>query len=209
MSRRPDFDDLVGQDVPEEERERLRRAHELLLAAEPPPELSPELDSVPWPEEALTPMWRRRRPAARRRPLLAAAVLATAVLVGFLLGQTTSSDSTSINAVRTVKLRGTELDRDALATLELGKRDNQGNWPMVLQVSGLERLPEGGYYDLYLTRKGKPVAKCGVFNVGEGKTVVRLSAAYDLKHFDKNGWVVTRQIPPNHEPTQIVLRPSV
>jgi hypothetical protein len=136
-------------------------------------------------------------------------VLATAVLVGFLLGQTTSSDSTSINAVRTVKLRGTALDRDALATLKLGKRDSQGNWPMVLQVSGLQRLPEGGYYDLYLTRKGEPVAKCGVFNVGGGETVVRLSASYDLKDFDRNGWVVTRQIPPNHEPTEIVLRPSV
>lgn len=209
MTRRPDFDELVGNDVPEDERERLRRAHELLLAAEPPPELSLELDSVPWPEEALTPLWRVRRPATRRRPLLAAAVIATAVLIGFLLGQTTSSDSTSINAVRTVKLRGTELDRDALATLMLGKRDSQGNWPMVLRVSGLARLPEGGYYDLYLTRKGKPVAKCGVFNVGRGETVVRLSASYDLKDFDKNGWVVTRQTPPNHEPTEIVLRPSV
>lgn len=210
MTRRPDFDELVGPDVPQDERERLRRAHELLLAAEAPPELSPELESVPWPEEALTPIWQRRRPAtATRRPLLAAAVLATAVLAGFLFGQATSSDSTSFDAVRTVQLRGTDLDRDALATLKLGKRDGNGNWPMVLQVSGLQRLREGGYYDLYLTRKGKPVAKCGVFNVGRGQTVVRLSAAYDLKDFDKNGWVVTRQVPPNHEPTEIVLRPSV
>lgn len=209
MTRRPDFDDLVGHDLPADERERLRRAHELLIEADAPPELSPELESVPWPEEALTPIWHRRKPARPRRPLLAAAVVATAVLVGFLLGQATGSNSTSIDAVRTVKLRGTELDRDALATLKLGKRDRNGNWPMVLQVSGLQRLPEGGYYDLYLTSKGKPVAKCGVFNVGQGQTVVRLSASYDLKHFDKNGWVVTRQIPPNHEPTEIVLRPSV
>ena len=41
MSREPDFDALVGADVPGEERDRLRRAHELLVAAGPPPELAP------------------------------------------------------------------------------------------------------------------------------------------------------------------------
>ena len=206
MSRTPDFDDLVGRDVPAEERDRLRRAHDLLAAADAPPELSPELDSVPWPEDSLTPLWRERKP--RRRPILAFAIVATAAIVGFLIGQSTNSDTT-INAVRAVKLHGTALDRNALATLKLGKRDENGNWPMVLRVSGLDQLPEGGYYDLYLTKERKPVAKCGVFNVGTGVTVVRLSASYDLKHFDKNGWVVTRQLPGHHEPTEIVLRPSV
>ena len=207
MRNGPDFDELVGPQVPEEERERLRRAHELLIQAGPPPELSPEMESVPWPEDALAPVWGRRRPAGRRRVVLAAA-LATAVVVGFLLGKSTNSSSTSINAQRTVKLHGTKLDSDALATLELGKKDNNGNWPMLLRVTGLQQLPEGGYYDLYLTIHGKPIAKCGVFNVGRGETIVRLSASYDLKHFDKDGWVVTRQIPPNHEPTDIVLKPS-
>ena len=51
MTRYPDFDDLIGGDVPAEERERLRRAHELLVEAGPPPELSPEMESVPWPDE--------------------------------------------------------------------------------------------------------------------------------------------------------------
>jgi hypothetical protein len=209
MRRGPDFDDLVGPEIPADERERLRRAHELLVEAGPPPELSPDLETVPWPDDALTPLWGQRRKPARRRPLLVAAVLATAVFVGFLLGQATNSSSTSIDVQRTVKLRGTQLDSNALATLELGKKDSQGNWPMLLRVTGLQQLPEGGYYDLYLTSHGKPIAKCGVFNVGRGETIVRLSASYDLKHFDKNGWVVTRQIPPNHEPTEIVLRPSV
>jgi len=207
MSRGPDFDELVGGDVPEEERERLRRAHELLVQAGPPPELSPDLDSVPWPEEALELPWARRRPSARRR-LVLAAVLATVLVVGFLLGQATKSGPTSINAVRTVKLHGTKLDSDALATLSLGKKDRNGNWPMILRVHGLAQLREGGYYDLYLTKDGRPVAKCGVFNVGHGETVVRLSASYDLNHFDRNGWVVTRQVPPNHAPTQIVLKPA-
>ena len=98
MTRQPDFDDVVGGDVPAQERERLRRAHELLIEAGPPAELSPELESVPWPDDALGPVWGRRKAAKPRRPLLLAAALATAVVVGFLLGQATTSSPTSINA---------------------------------------------------------------------------------------------------------------
>ena len=118
------------------------------------------------------------------------------------------SSGDSINAQRVVKLQGTALDDDALATLELGDRDRHGNWPMVLHVSGLEPLQGGGYYDLYLTRNGKPIALCGSFNVGRGEVTVRFTAAYALEHFDRNGWVVTRQIPPNHKPKDIVLKPA-
>ena len=208
MTRHPDFEDLVGSDVPADERERLRRAHELLIEAGPPAELSPELESVQWPEEALGPIWSRRKPAKQRRPLLVAAALATATVVGFLLGQATTSSTTSISARETVRLQGTQLDRGALATLELGKRDAEGNWPMVLHVRGLPRLPGNGYYDLYLTRNGKPLVSCGTFNVS-GKTVVRLSAAYNLEAFDKNGWVIVRKTPDNHfQPNQVVLAAS-
>ena len=204
MTKTPDFDELVGPDVPAEERDRLRRAHELLIEAGPPPELSPAMDSVPWPEEALGPLWGRRQ-QARRRPLLAFAVVATAAVVGFLIGQATNSSSPSINAIRTVKLHGTVLDRDALATLKLGKRDTHGNWPMVLRVQNLPRLQRGGYYDLYLTKGGQPIVSCGTFNVN-GDTLVQLSAAYNLERFDKNGWVIVRKTSGHFEPTQIVLR---
>src|ERR671932_585382 len=97
MTPTPDFDELVGVDVPPEERARLYRAHALLVHAGPPPELSPELEAVPWPEDALAPIsGRRRREAKTRRPLLLAAALATAAAVGVLLGQATTSSSTSI-----------------------------------------------------------------------------------------------------------------
>jgi hypothetical protein len=208
MRHVPDFDDLVGSDVPAEERARLLRAHELLVQAGPPPELSPGQETVPWPDEAVNPHARTRR-AGRRRPLVLAAGIATAAVLGFVLGQATNSNPTSISAVRVVNLSGTKLDRDALATLELGKKDRNGNWPMVLRVRGLKQLPEGGYYDLFLTRHGKPIALCGIFNVGRGETIVRLSAAYDLNHFDRNGWIVTRQLAGHHEPTDVVLRPRV
>ena len=205
MTRQPDFDDLVGQDVSAEERARLYRAHELLVEAGPPPELSPELESVPWPDDALGPLWGRRKPSGARRVLLLAAALATAVFVGFLLGQAGNPNSrTSIEARRTVQLHGTDLARGALATLKLGERDAEGNWPMVLRVKGLPKLPGSGYYDLYLTKGGKPVVSCGTFNV-KGETVVALSAAYNLERFDKNGWVIVRKTPGHFEPTQIVL----
>jgi hypothetical protein len=207
VSRIPDFDDLVGKDLPEEERRRLRRAHDLLVQAGPPPELSPELDTVPWPDESQRPLLRR---SGRGRPLLVAATLVTAVAIGFALGQSTGPNSTSssIDPVRVVKLAGTSLDRNARGTLELGKADFHGNWPMLLHATGLEQLPEGGYYDLYLTKGGKPLVLCGTFNVKGSEVIVRFSAAYDLNHFDKDGWVITRQLVGNHEPTEVVLKPS-
>jgi len=204
MTPAPDFDDLVGKEVPDEERARLLRAHRLLVEAGPPPELSPELDSVPWPEESQMPLLKPKQ----RRPLLLAAAIATALGIGFVLGQATGPSSSSMQTVRVVKLAGTELDSDARATLELGKADASGNWPMILHARGLQQLPEGGYYDLYLTKGGKPVVLCGTFNVKGDEIIVHFSAAYDLSHFDKDGWVITRQRPQNHEPTEVVLRPT-
>ena len=182
------------------------------MRAGPPPELSPELETVPWPDESQGPLWQRRRKPVTQRPLLVAAVLATAVLVGVALGRASNPTrierAAPIDEVRTVQLRGTALDPDALATLRLGERDADGNWPMVLQVQRLDDLGEGGYYDIYLTRDGKPRVLCGTFNSrGRGEVVVRFTAAYDLSRFDKNGWVVTRQPEGHHEPDQIVLRP--
>jgi hypothetical protein len=205
MTRTPDFDELVGKEVPAEERERLRRTHELLLEAGPPPELSPVLETVPRIEE--TPRWfRQRKKRVVRRVVLLAAALATAAALGFMFGHSTNPNA--ISTERVVKLAGTNLRPQASGTLELGKNDGHGNWPMVLRVKGLQELPSGGYYDLYLTKRGKPVVLCGTFNVGRGETEIRLTAAYDLSHFDSNGWVITRQMPGHHQPTDIVLQPS-
>jgi hypothetical protein len=207
----PDFDDLISAaDLPPEERARLYRTHELLVQAGPPPELSPELEAVPWPDDSLQPLFgRKRKKGSARRVLLLAAALATALVVGIVLGQaTTSSNSaTSLKANETVQLRGTALAQGAFATLKLGKEDEAGNWPMVLHITGLPKLTNGGYYALYLTKGGQPLVSCGTINV-DGATAVRLSAAYTLEKFDKNGWVVVRQTPANHfRPNQVVLRP--
>ena len=169
------------------------------------------MDAVPWPEDSLQPLFgRRRKKGNARRVLLLAAALATSLVVGILLGQATSSSNTatSLKANETVQLRGTALAQGAFATLKRGTEDTAGNWPMVLHISGLPKLSNGGYYALYLTKGGHPLVSCGTINV-DGATSVRLSAAYTLEHFDKNGWVIVRQTPANHfRPNQVVLKPT-
>jgi hypothetical protein len=173
---RPNFDELVGEDLPAAERERLRRAHDLLVAAGPPPEM-PRLPASP-PVRALP----RRRVAA----LLIAAALA---LAAFGAGWLVRGTNDEFDVRRAVPMRSTANAPNASALIELGYPDDEGNWPMLVTVRGLKPLPKGGYYELLLTRDGKPVAVCGSFKVkSQGLTTVRLGASYNLRNFD--GWVV-------------------
>ncbi|HXY86209.1 MAG TPA: hypothetical protein VEH52_12080 [Gaiellaceae bacterium] len=199
MSRRdvPSFDDLVGRDVPPAERERLRNAHELLLQAGPPPELSPELEQVPWPEEALAPLglYRERRQRQQKPWLLIATAAAAAILIGFVVGHSTSNTtSASFAVVHTVNMHGTARAPRALASIDLGKAGADGNWPMLITVTNLAPVKGGGYYALWLSRHGRRIALCGSFNTKTGaKTEVKMSAAYSLKGID--GWIVMREPP--------------
>ena len=74
---------------------------------------------------------------------------------------------------------------DRLAVVSIGERDPNGNWPMVVQVEGLDHLSGGDYYTLFMTKKGKAVATCGTFNVAEnGLTTISFSVAYDPDRYD-------------------------
>jgi hypothetical protein len=74
---------------------------------------------------------------------------------------------------------------------------------MIVNVDGLDRLKEGDYYTLFMTRKGKPIVTCGTFNVSdEGVTTVRLSVAYDLERFD--GLMLARWSAKEHENTPLL-----
>jgi hypothetical protein len=200
---RPDFDELVGTNVDGDERERLRRAHDLLLQAGPPEELSPEFESGPTLAMTLGRPSRRRR--GRSVVLLAAAIalVALAFLAGYIAGNGSGSSSG-----HTLSLVGTKAAPDALASLRVKPADSAGNWPMELAVTGLPKLPPRGYYTVYLWRKGKPYAPCGTFIVA-GKahgTAVTLNAPYELRKGDT--WVVTKQMPGHHKAGPVVLRPS-
>jgi hypothetical protein len=191
----PDFGQVVGPDVPEEERARLRRVHDLLVAAGAPPELPPALENAPNVGAAsVSVLPRRRRPALL---LIAAALAAIAFGGGYLVAGHGRTERAAFESVRAVEMHGTEAAPNALARIDLGEVDRAGNWPMLVTVQGLPQLPKGAYYELYLTRKGKIAAPCGTFIVHAGTTRVYLNAPYKLKAFD--GWVVTRHVAGRHE----------
>jgi hypothetical protein len=186
----PEFEELVGE-VEAGERARLRRTHDLLVAAGPPPELPPSLRVPPATAETSGEVrvlprgfFPRRRAAAGL--ILAAAFALAAFAAGFLLGD---RDET-FASVRTVSMHGTALEPSARASLQLGEKDASGNWPMLLKVRGLPELKSPrGYYTLMLAEHGEPVATCGSFRVErDGTAEVTLSAAYEFTRFD--GWVV-------------------
>lgn len=199
MSDAPDFRDLIGEDLPPEERERLERVHEMLIAAGPPPELPPELEEAPdgrsgaTREVVPTGLPRRRVGAALA---LAAAIALIAFLGGYIAGH---SKSGAFESIRTVKLANAE----ASAVVKFGPRDKNGNTPMLLQVQGLKHLPENDYYTLYMTKGGKPIVVCGSFNVsGPQLTTLRFPVAYDPANFD--GLEIARWKHNEHEHVPVV-----
>ena len=204
MTRPPNFDDLVDPDLDPAERERLRRMHDLLVTAGPPPELTPEFEAGPTLAMTLGRSTRRR--VQRRTALLAAAVvvLLLAFLGGYIAGN--GSDNGLANG-RLLKLKGTKAAPAALASLRLQAVDASGNWPMRLSVRGLPKLPPKGYYEVFLVRRGKIFAPCGSFVVrsADSAVSVALNAPYRLRQGDS--WVVTKQLPGVHEAGAIVLKP--
>jgi hypothetical protein len=189
----PNFDELVGADEPAEERERLRRAHEALLAAGPPPELPPSLAKPPG---AQPPPRARRQPRAfPRRRLAASLVLAAALALaafgaGYLAGNQ-GGDEEAFETDFVQRMEGTAAAPNALASIVVGKKDDDGNWPMVMTVLRLEPLPRGKRYELVLTKAGKPAVSCGTFTIDDEQTVVYLNAPYRLNAYD--GWAITRE----------------
>ena len=182
----PDFDELLGgQELAPEERGRLRRVHESLLAAGPPPELPAGL-RVPPPEKPANafPLFPKRRRAAL------VALAATLALVAFGGGYLAGEQTTGLETDRVVQMFGTEGAVSARASLELFEADASGNWPMLMTIRGLEPLPAGETYELWLTKNGRPAKLCGVFTVHAGATEVWMNAPWKLKDFD--GWIVAR-----------------
>ena len=174
------FDELVGDVEDERERARLRRVHDLLLAVEPPPDLP---RAVRRPPVVAAPARRRVRPLA----LLAAALAAAAFGAGYFVGGREPVPAPD----RVIRMTGVGVERDATASIRVLSEDDAENWPMDVLVRGLEpSRNRSDFYELWLTRDGKPYATCGRFLVGEGLTQVTLTVPYALRRYD--GWVVTR-----------------
>jgi hypothetical protein len=196
----PSFDELMEGASPDEE-ERLRRIHEMLLAAGPPPELPPSLEEAPVirPERerrpALTTLPRRRFGAVL---VAAAGIAAAAFVVGYLAGNVQSGGSPSVT---NIPMRPTALaPRTAQAVIALEKTGGESNVPMTLTVSNLRHLPKGSYYELWLTRavdaggttKQKLIVLCGTFLQSADRVEVKMNAPYTLD--EHPGWVITKHV---------------
>jgi hypothetical protein len=195
-----DFKQLIDTDgLDPTEEARLRRMHELLVQAGPPPDLPPALEQAPDEESAEIvqfPMLPRRRWAVAAVAAVAAALLAFGG--GYLTGH---SKQSAFHTDRVVPMHG---QGEALALLRTSKPDSVGNWPMQLEVTGLpEQSDRGAYYELWLTRNGKPVEQCGTFRVHSKTTRVRFTVPYSFKGVD--GWVITEQTHGASTPGRVVL----
>ena len=187
-----DFDDLDAG-----ERERLERVHALLLQAGPPPELSPALAT---PEAPPEPARVLQFPRRRQRVLLLAAATVAAVAFG---GGYLAGHPSSFTAERVVDMHAPS-GGNALAVLKIAKRDSVGNWPMRISITGLpQQKQHAAYYELWLTRKGRPSESCGIFRVHGNTTTVNLSVPYSFKGV--SGWVVTEHRPGQPDPGKVVL----
>ena len=119
MDRGPEFRELVGDDLTPEERARLERVHELLVAAGPPPELPPALAEPPG-ESRPSPMGLPRRRAGAILAL-AAAIALVAFIGGFVAGKQGVGQG-GINAFQSVNMHGTAVAQSCLQALESGQR---------------------------------------------------------------------------------------
>jgi hypothetical protein len=179
----PDIRELVGEDVPDDQLQELSRVDRLLRSVPAPPSQVPA--RLTQAVTALTlpaPFWTRRRMAL-------VIALAAALAAGFFgIGRLTSDPG--VEARATVPMHATEAAPEAAAVIQVGERDEKsGNWVLILEVSGLPKLPEDRYYSLWLEKDGQYGAACGSFNVGEGTTTVRMTVSYRLSQFD--AWVIS------------------
>lgn len=191
MTGSDDLRDLLGEDVPAAELERLRHAHEALAATPAAPEIPDSLTAavLAVPDKAPTSLRRRRILAGLA---IAACIAGAAFGIGFWAGDREPPPTTS----EQVTLNATEAaPPDAKMVIDVLPIDPAGNWPMAASVSGLPELPAGSYYEVWLTRGDELAESCGRFVVSADGTAknVWLNAPYKLKGFDR--WVVTAQKP--------------
>jgi hypothetical protein len=190
MTDKPDFRELVGDDLSPEERARLERVHDLLIEAGPPAELppylaEPDLEQRAKSKESFLP---RRRTGLLLG--LAAAIALTAFLGGFISGQNRAPFAEDFS----LPMHGTARASAASAVIHVGKIDSAGNWPLKIDVEKLPALPKGQYYEMFLSKGSNlRAASCGTFRVSGSSAEVRLNAPYRLRAFD--GWIVTREQP--------------
>lgn len=171
----PDFDELIGTEGTPEERDELRLVHELLVSASPPPRTeAPRRISA-------SRLWLPRRWAIATATVVS---VAAGLAAGYVAGT-----SNGFQADFTRPMHGVGATPSASAVIKVGDESASNNRALVMNVRSLPPLQKG-WYELYLTKKGKPVVPCGIFQTGaSGVAHVTMNAPADLAEYD--GWIVT------------------
>jgi hypothetical protein len=189
-NRPPDLHDLIGDEGDPRETERLERVHDMLVVAGPPPS-----GAVPHTPQVGGRKVVRMAPRRWAELAVAAAIACVAVGFGYFLG----NRSDGMEPVAVIAMHGLAPVAGATAELEVGETDAAGNIPIEMQVEGLPAPPQGGWYQLLLSKGREIGASCGTFTTAGGETTVRLSVAYDLAEWREagryDGWVVTAFVP--------------
>jgi hypothetical protein len=184
MREPPDLHDLLGDDPPEDEVERLRGVDALLRRVPPPPHEIPL---------SLT------QPARVPRRRLALALVFAALVAALAFGAGRWTGSESFDEAWNAQLVPTADASGAAAIVRVGARDEEtGNMELELDVSGLPPLETDEFYALWLVEDGEWAATCGYFSVGEGETTVRMTVSYDIRDFE--AWAISTGHPNEHPP---------
>jgi hypothetical protein len=114
-----------------------------------------------------------------------------------MIGYAVADKRTSFETARQLSMHGVGQLAAAQAQIDIGTHDTGGNYPLSMTVRGLPHLPRGGWYELLLSRHGRPTLSCGSFAVDGQNETIRLSVPYDLTELGKlyDGWVVVRHLP--------------
>jgi hypothetical protein len=178
---------------------RIERVEQLLRSAGPAPQLPPSLAEPPRVDEPARER-KRERPSARKSWLAVGfATAAAAAAIAFTVGYALGDRGEGLEPVAEIAMRGVAPAAAASAELDVGEPDADGNVPIEMSVRGLPALPPGGWYDLLLSKGGRPTVSCGTFNAGPGTTTVLFNVGYALREWRDegryDGWVVTSHVP--------------
>ena len=176
----PDFDELIGEEGSREEREELHQVHNLLVSASPPPSLDEHPRRAPRIQKLIPRAW-----AIGALGFAATLSVVIGLAIGYTVGQTGGFQTGF-----TRPMHGVGPAAAASAVIKVGKEDANGNRPLRMSVRALPTLSKDAWYELFLTKKGKPVVPCGIFQTGRsGSAQVSMNAPADLAEYD--GWIVT------------------
>jgi hypothetical protein len=192
MREPPELRDLLGDDPPEDEVERLRGVDALLRRVPAPPHEIPLSLTHAVEQVAIEPA---RVP--RRRMALALAFAALVAALTFGAGRWSGGES--FDEAWNAELVATGGAPGATAVVRVGERDEEtGNMELLVDVSGLPPLEPDEFYALWLVEDGEWAATCGYFSVGEGETTVRMTVSYEIRDFE--AWAISTGHPNEHPP---------